>query len=84
MRSIPVLFALATLAAPTLAAQRPDSLSQQVRQFVAADAPVIALTHVKVIESVMFPAAAPVPRTGAVIVRRFCAMPPGRPSPSSS
>lgn len=50
MRTIPALFALATLATSALPAQRPDSLSRQVRQFVTVDAPVVALTNVQVID----------------------------------
>lgn len=46
--------ALAAVAAPplssALAAQRPDSLSAEVRRYVTIDAPVVALTRVKVID----------------------------------
>lgn len=45
-----VVLALAALAGPPLTAQRPESLSDQVRQFVQVDAPIVALTHVRVID----------------------------------
>jgi len=49
-----LLLSLAALAAPpiagVLAAQRPDSLSAEVRRYVTIDAPVVALTRVTVID----------------------------------
>ena len=50
-----VAIVLATAAAPA-AAQRPDSLGQAVRAVVSTDAPVIALTHVKLIDGTGKPA----------------------------
>lgn len=47
--------AVATAAAP-LEAQRPSQLSEQVRQYVTVDAPVVALTHVQVIDGTGAPA----------------------------
>jgi imidazolonepropionase-like amidohydrolase len=47
---------LSVLAAPPLAAQRPDSLSAEVRRYVTVDAPVVALTHVTVIDGTGAPA----------------------------
>ena len=49
MRLSPVLFALAVLPG-TLAAQRPDSLSEEVRQYVAVDTGVVALTNVLLVD----------------------------------
>ena len=48
----PLAAALAfTLAhAPALSAQRPAELSQQVRTYVTVDAPVVALTNVRVVD----------------------------------
>ncbi len=47
-------FVLLTLAAPlltaSLPAQRPDSLAEEVRRYVAVDAPVVALTNVLLID----------------------------------
>ncbi|HET7457184.1 MAG TPA: amidohydrolase family protein, partial [Gemmatimonadaceae bacterium] len=49
MRSfVAVLFAI--LVAPPLRAQSADKLSPEVRQFVSVDAPVVALTHARVID----------------------------------
>lgn len=42
--------ALTALAALPLAAQRPDSLSTEVRRYVSVDAPVVALTRVTLID----------------------------------
>jgi imidazolonepropionase-like amidohydrolase len=51
MRFGPVLLALAVSSfAGTLAAQRPDSLSEEVRQYVAVDTGVVALTNVLLID----------------------------------
>lgn len=45
-----LVLALAALASQPLAAQRPDSLSAEVRRYVTVDAPVIALTRVTLID----------------------------------
>ncbi len=46
MRSIAALLALPLLLVRALPAQRPDSLSEEVRKYVAVDTSVVALTHV--------------------------------------
>lgn len=55
----PLAAALAfTLAhAPALSAQRPAELSQQVRTYVTVDAPVVALTNVRVVDGTGAPPA---------------------------
>lgn len=45
-----LVLALAALAAPSLEAQRPDSLSAEARRYVAVNAPVVALKGVTVID----------------------------------
>jgi imidazolonepropionase-like amidohydrolase len=50
MRSFVVLMALGTLVSRTLPAQRPDSLSDEVRKYVAVDTSVVALTHVLLLD----------------------------------
>ena len=45
MRPIALALALVSLLTRTLPAQRPDSLSEEVRKYVAVDTTVIALTH---------------------------------------
>ncbi|MGH7664393.1 MAG: amidohydrolase family protein [Gemmatimonadaceae bacterium] len=51
MRSlITLVLAAVLLPMAGLAAQRPDVLSEETRSYVSVDAPVIALTHVKIID----------------------------------
>jgi imidazolonepropionase-like amidohydrolase len=50
MRSSVVLLAFAFLLPEALTAQRPDSLSEEVRQYVAVDTAVVALTNVLVVD----------------------------------
>jgi imidazolonepropionase-like amidohydrolase len=50
MRPIAITLALASLLTRTLPAQRPDSLSEEVRKYVAVDTAVIALTHVLLLD----------------------------------
>jgi imidazolonepropionase-like amidohydrolase len=53
MRTIGTLNALSTVglfAAATLSAQAPATLSQETRSYISVDAPVVALTHVTVID----------------------------------
>jgi imidazolonepropionase-like amidohydrolase len=50
MRSIAFAFALVPLVTRTLPAQRPDSLSEEVRKYVAVDTGVVALTHVLLLD----------------------------------
>ena len=50
MRPIALALALVTLLTRTLPAQRPDSLSEEVRKYVAVDTAVIALTHVLLLD----------------------------------
>jgi imidazolonepropionase-like amidohydrolase len=45
MRSIATLLALAPLLTNALVAQRPDSLSEEVRKYISLDTSVVALTH---------------------------------------
>ena len=53
-----LLFACVTLLLPAgLAAQSASSLSAEVREFVQVDAPVVALTHVQVVDGTDAPAA---------------------------
>lgn len=56
--SLPVLAMMAVLAyAVALPAQQATSLSPEVRAFVSVDAPVVALTHVRVVDGTGAPAA---------------------------
>jgi imidazolonepropionase-like amidohydrolase len=66
MRLFPVLlaFAWSTIAGP-LAAQRPDSLSEEVRQYVAVDTPTVVLTNVLLIDGT-----GAAPRAGQTVVIR--------------
>ena len=52
MRPLKILLGLLTLGSfpETSAAQRADSMGRSVREVVSADAPVIVLTHVKLID----------------------------------
>jgi imidazolonepropionase-like amidohydrolase len=50
MRPIAVLIALVTLLSRALPAQRPDSLSDEVRKYVAVDTAVVALTHLLLLD----------------------------------
>jgi imidazolonepropionase-like amidohydrolase len=50
MRTILTTLALAVLGATSVQAQRPESLSTQVRQFVSVEAPMVALTGVQVVD----------------------------------
>ena len=50
MRPIAVLLALAVLLTRALPAQRPDSLSDEVRKYIAVDTAVVALTHALLID----------------------------------
>jgi imidazolonepropionase-like amidohydrolase len=50
MRPIALALALASLLTRTLPAQHPDSLSEEVRKYVAVDTAVIALTHVLLLD----------------------------------
>jgi imidazolonepropionase-like amidohydrolase len=50
MRRFAVLLALSFAVAAPLAAQRPDSLSEEVRKYVAVDTAVVALTNVMLID----------------------------------
>jgi imidazolonepropionase-like amidohydrolase len=52
-----VLFACVTILPAGLAAQPASSLSADVREFVQVDAPVVALTHVQVVDGTGAPAA---------------------------
>src|SRR5687768_968963 len=65
MRLSPVLSVLAILAAPPLAAQRPDSLSDEVRGYVAVDTALLALTNVLLIDGT-----GAEPRPGQTVVIR--------------
>jgi imidazolonepropionase-like amidohydrolase len=47
---LPSVATLLLLAFAPLAAQRPATLSQNTRRFVSVDAPVVALTHVRVVD----------------------------------
>jgi imidazolonepropionase-like amidohydrolase len=55
MRPI-ALAAFISLLSSTLAAQRPDSLSEEVRKYVAVDTSVVALTHVQLLDGTGSPA----------------------------
>jgi len=50
MRLPACLLALVTTVAGTLSAQRPDSLSEEVRKYISVDTGVVALTHVLLID----------------------------------
>jgi imidazolonepropionase-like amidohydrolase len=50
MRPIVSLLAVASLVTNTLPAQRPDSLAEEVRKYVALDTGVVALTHVLLLD----------------------------------
>ncbi|HEY7636935.1 MAG TPA: amidohydrolase family protein [Gemmatimonadales bacterium] len=56
MRSLAVLMVLAVLLARALPAQRPDSLADEVRKYIAVDTPVVALTHVLLLDGTGTPA----------------------------
>ncbi|HEX4627653.1 MAG TPA: amidohydrolase family protein [Gemmatimonadales bacterium] len=58
MRSLAPILVAATLGLESLRAQTPAALAPAVRQYVTVDAPVIALTHVRVIDGTGAPAAA--------------------------
>lgn len=60
MKAIPasLLLGLASTLAMPAAAQRPGGLSPGVRPFVAVDAPVVALTHVRLVDGTGSPARA--------------------------
>jgi imidazolonepropionase-like amidohydrolase len=65
MPSSVVLFALVSLLPAVVLAQRPDSLSQEVRQFVAVDTAVVALTNVLLVDGT-----GTAPRSGQTVVIR--------------
>jgi imidazolonepropionase-like amidohydrolase len=50
MRSPFLVFSAVVALTPGLSAQRPDSLSEEVRKYVALDTAVVALTHVLLID----------------------------------
>ena len=50
MRLIPLVLAWTSLVNQLVFAQRPDSLSEEVRKYVALDTSVVALTHVLVLD----------------------------------
>lgn len=56
MPLIAVVLALTAILVPNVAAQRPDSLSDEVRKYVAVDTAVIALAHVHVLDGTGAPA----------------------------
>ena len=64
LHPVPLAFALASLTTP-LAAQRPDSLSEEVRKYVAVDTALIALTNVLLIDGT-----GREPRAGQTVVIR--------------
>src|SRR5881397_111560 len=65
MRALALVpLALVTLAPVTLPAQRPDSLATDVRQYVAVDSGLVALTHVLLVDGT---GAAPKPDQTIVI-----------------
>ena len=64
LHPVPLAFAAAALATP-LAAQRPDSLSTEVRKYVAVDTGVVALTNVLLIDGTGRP-----PQPGQTVVVR--------------
>ena len=65
MYRITVLLALATLQPRALLAERPDSLSEEVRRYVAVDTAVVALTNVLLVDGT-----GAAPRPGQTIVVR--------------
>ncbi len=65
MRPAFVLLALATFLSPTAFAQRPDSLSEEVRKYVAVDTAVVALTNVLLVDGT-----GGAPRPGQTVVIR--------------
>jgi hypothetical protein len=65
MRPAFVLLALATFLTPTAFAQRPDSLSEEVRKYVAVDTAVVALTNVLLVDGT-----GGAPRPGQTVVIR--------------
>jgi len=65
MRPIAIFLAVLPLTSPCLLAQRPDSLSEEVRKYVAVDTSVIALTHVQVLDGTGAP-----PRSDQTILIR--------------
>jgi imidazolonepropionase-like amidohydrolase len=65
MRPIAIFLAVVPLTSPCLLAQRPDSLSEEVRKYVAVDTSVIALTHVQVLDGTGAP-----PRSDQTILIR--------------
>ena len=65
MRLPAVLLALAALLSPTAVAQRPDSLSAEVRRYVAVDTAVVALTNVLLVDGT-----GGAPRPGQTVVIR--------------
>ena len=50
MRLLAFALALVSLLPRTLPAQRPDSLAEEVRKYVAVDTAVVALTHVMLLD----------------------------------
>jgi imidazolonepropionase-like amidohydrolase len=64
MRPLAFVLALASLLPRALAAQRPDSLAEEVRKYVAVDTAVVALTHVMLVDGT---GAAPTPDQTVVI-----------------
>ena len=65
MRPIAILVALSILRSIELPAQRPDSLSEEVRQYVALDTAVVALTNVMLVDGT-----GAEPRPGQTVVIR--------------
>ena len=65
MRIPAVLLALATFLSSTAFAQRPDSLSEEVRKYVAVDTAVVALTNVLLVDGT-----GGAPRPGQTVVIR--------------
>jgi len=65
MRLPAILLALATFLSPTAFAQRPDSLSEEVRKYVAVDTAVVALTNVFLVDGT-----GGAPRPGQTVVIR--------------
>jgi imidazolonepropionase-like amidohydrolase len=65
MRFCVVVLTLLSLAADRLPAQRPDSLSEEVRKYVAVDTAVLALTHANLIDGTGAP-----PKSDQTIVIR--------------
>jgi imidazolonepropionase-like amidohydrolase len=65
MRPIAIFLAVLPLTSPCLLAQRPDSLSEEVRKYVAVGTSVIALTHVQVLDGTGAP-----PRSDQTILIR--------------